>query len=54
MRHSTLTTTEIKLDSRQKLKVLASLEAQTMVEWLEWVINKAYDTKIRESFKKKK
>lgn len=38
--------TEISRTHRQKLKVLASLEAMTMSEWLGWVIDRAYESKV--------
>lgn len=38
--------TEIDRESRQKLKVLASLEGQTMREWLDWSIKMAYQSKV--------
>lgn len=44
---------EIDRDSRQKLKVLASMEAQTMQEWLKWVITTAYASKLRANGKNK-
>jgi tRNA(Phe) wybutosine-synthesizing methylase Tyw3 len=31
---------------RQKIRVVASLEAMTTPQYLEWLINKAYETKI--------
>jgi hypothetical protein len=37
---------ESDIDTRQKLKVLASLEGQTMQEWLTWVVTKAYESKL--------
>ena len=40
---------EIERGHRQKLKVLASLEAMTMKEWLGWVIDRAYETKTAQS-----
>jgi hypothetical protein len=36
---------EVSLDTRQKIKVLASLEAQTTPEWVEWMVNKAFEAK---------
>ena len=40
------TITAVTLETRQKIKVLASLEAQSMVDWLEWMVNKAYEAKV--------
>lgn len=37
---------EISREDRRKLKTLASLEAQTIPEWLNWMIGKAYESKI--------
>lgn len=37
---------EVTQDTRQKIKVLASLEAQTMIDWLEWMVSKAYEAKL--------
>ena len=31
-------------DCHQKIKLIASLEGQTMQEWVEWAINKAYES----------
>lgn len=36
---------EVPLDTRQKIKVLASLEGQTTPEWVEWMVNKAFQAK---------
>lgn len=41
-------------DCHQKVKVLASLEKQPMGEWVEWVINKAYETQSRSRERKGK
>lgn len=46
-----LVSQKIKRDTNQKLKVLASLERQTIAEYLEFVINLAYDAKIRSNKK---
>lgn len=40
-----LVTTKVKRDTRNKLKILAALEAVDMPEYLEVVINKKYETK---------
>ncbi len=45
-------TIEAKRDTRQKIKVLAVLEKQSMIEWLEWIVDRAY--KVQLSANKKK
>lgn len=45
-RQNEVVVTDISREARQKLKVLASLESQTMREWLEWSINMAYQSKV--------
>lgn len=45
-------TTEIKRDDRNKLKVLASLEAMTMPEYLSWMLDKAYQASIHNKGRK--
>ena len=45
-REDEIVTTDIHRKARQQLKVLASLEGQSMREWLEWSINMAYQSKV--------
>ena len=40
-------TIETNLETRQKLRVLASLEAMSMKEWLTWMVKTAYASKVR-------
>lgn len=40
-----LVTIKVKRGISQKIKMLASLETQTMQEWLEWMVNKAHEAK---------
>lgn len=39
-------------DLHQKIKVLASMERQTMKDWVEWVIDKAYESAMHNRAKK--
>ena len=43
---SKLVQIEVPLDTRQKIKVLASLEGQTTPEWVEWIVAKSYEAKM--------
>ncbi len=47
-----LTTIEVKISTRQKIKVLASLEAQTMQEWMDWMVDRAYSAKLQANRKR--
>jgi hypothetical protein len=39
-----LVTTKIKRDSLQKLKVVASLEGMSLIDYVEWLTDKAYES----------
>jgi hypothetical protein len=39
--------TKIKRETNQKMKVVASLNAQTISQWLEWVVERAYESAMR-------
>lgn len=43
---------EVEAESRKKIKVLASMEGQTMQQWIAWMVNRAYDATVHNKGRK--
>ena len=49
-----ITTMQVERDTLQKLRVVASLEKQTAIEWLTWAVDMAYQASLKNKGRKAK
>jgi hypothetical protein len=46
MKEPEITTMQVERDTLQKIRVLAAMEGETTREYINWLINKAYESKL--------
>lgn len=54
MKKTEITTMQVNRDTLQKLRVVASLEKQSTIEWLDWAIDMAYQASLKNKGRKAK